>query len=260
MKKKKRHIASEQQSFEELLEEFSRKEKLFETIFARVKRIVALSDSARVLDVGAGGGSFLVACERLGYRCEGIEPWEEARLNAIKLSEHMGVPVRIVDGMAESIPYGDETFDMVHALSVVEHVSDVEKAFNEIYRVLKPGGVFWFDAASSMCPVQDEIRGFPLFGWYPNILKIKIMHWVKDSRPHLVGHTRTPAINWFTPRKVRILLKRQGFKRVHDRWDLYLKNEGGKLYRLILCMIRSSAFTRTLADILIPGCSYLAVK
>jgi ubiquinone/menaquinone biosynthesis C-methylase UbiE len=229
-------------------------------VFSRLSCIITLPDHARVLDVGSAAGGFLIACSQLGYRCEGIEPWEEARLNAIKLSEHLGIPIHIVDGMAESIPYDANTFDVVHAAGVIEHVLDVEKAFKEIYRVLKPGGVFWFSAESALCPRQREIRGFPLFGWYPDPLKRKIMNWVKDAKPHLVGYTRTPAINWFTPSKAHTLLQRHGFRQVYDRWDLRRENEGGRVYRLALRMIRLTKLSKTLADVLVSGSSYAAVK
>jgi hypothetical protein len=56
------------------------------------------------------------------------------------------------------------------------------------------------------------------------------MHWVKDTKPHLVGYTRTPAINWLTPWKARALLQKHGFKQVYDRWNLRGENEGGRMY------------------------------
>jgi ubiquinone/menaquinone biosynthesis C-methylase UbiE len=257
---KKRHIATEQQSFEEILNSLPAKRKWAEVKFSRLDRVVALPDHARVLEVGAAAGTFIVACSQLGYQCEGIEPWADARLNAIKLSEHLGIPIHVMDGTAESIPYDDNTFDVVHASSVIEHVLDVDIAFQEIYRVLKPGGVFWFNAASAMCPRQGEIRGFPLFGWYPDSLKLKIMNWVKDAKPHLVGFTKTPAINWFTPSKARTLLQNHGFKQVYDRWDLRGINEGGRVHELVLRVIRSTKFAKTLADIVASGCSYAAIK
>ncbi|HNW87567.1 MAG TPA: class I SAM-dependent methyltransferase [Candidatus Limiplasma sp.] len=40
----------------------------------------------------------------------------------------------------ESIPYGDNTFDVVIANHVIEHVPDEQKALSEVMRVLKPGG------------------------------------------------------------------------------------------------------------------------
>lgn len=259
-KKDKRSIATEQRSFDEILKTLPDKKKWAEAIISRVMRIALLPDNARILDIGAASGGFLAACRNLGFQGEGIEPWEEARLNAKKLSEYLNIPIHIVDGTAESIPFDDHTFDMVHASSVVEHVMDVEKAFREINRVLKPGGVFWFSTASSMCPIQGEIRGFPMFGWYPDTLKIRIMDWAKNNRPHLIGYTQTPAIHWFTPSKARKLLKEQGFQQVFDRWDLRLEDEGGRLYRIILKIIRSNKYARNIADVIMPGCSYAATK
>lgn len=49
---------------------------------------------------------------------------------------------KIADG--ERIPYGGGTFDLVFADNVLEHLSAPGAVFSEIYRVLKPGGVFLF--------------------------------------------------------------------------------------------------------------------
>lgn len=260
MKRTNRHIATEQRSFPEILEEFASNKRWAEIFFSRLNRVATIPEHARVLDIGAGAGEFVAACCQLGYQCEGVEPWEEARLNAAKLSAHLGIPVRIVEGPAEYIPYGDNTFDVVHASSVIEHVVNVEKVFDEIYRVLKPGGVFWFYTASSMCPRQEEIEAFPFFGWYPDALKRRIMNWARDSKPHLVGYTKTPAIHWFTPSKARTLLQRHGFKRIYDRWDLRGLDEGDRLYRLVLQVVRSSRPLKIIADIVVPDCAYAAVK
>jgi ubiquinone/menaquinone biosynthesis C-methylase UbiE len=255
------HSATESRPFEEALESLPVQDAWARALLDRLNRVAELPRDARILDVGAAAGGFVLACRRLGYRCEGVEPWEHARLNAARLSRHVGIPLSVVDGMAESLPFEAATFDVVTAASVIEHVQYVEKAFAEACRVLKPGGVFWFSAASSLSPRQGEIEGFPLFGWYPDRLKLWIMNWVKDARPHLVGHTRSPAINWFTPRKARTLLRKHGFTgKIHDRWDLRGEREGGTRYQLALRVIRSNAVSKTLADVLVPGCSYAAVK
>jgi 2-polyprenyl-3-methyl-5-hydroxy-6-metoxy-1,4-benzoquinol methylase len=260
MKKQQRHIAAEQQAFDEILEEFPVKKRRAEAVLARLQSVTTIPAGARILDVGAAAGSFLIACDTLGYRGEGIEPWEEARRNAMKLAEYWEMSIRIVDGTAESIPHEADVFDVVHAASVIEHVMDVERAFAEIYRVLKPGGVFWFETASSMCPRQKEIRGFPLFGWYPEALKLRIMKWAREVKPHLVGYTKTPAIHWFTPSKARMLLQKHGFKKVYERWELRGENEGGRAYRLALRVIRSSRLLMRLADVVVPDCAYAAIK
>jgi SAM-dependent methyltransferase len=227
MKMKCRSIAVEQRSLDEIMRAFPGKRKWVESVFSRLKRVVELPDQARVLDVGAASGSFVAICNQLGYRCEGVEPWEDARFCAVELSKRLGIPICVVAGSAESIPYDDGAFDVVHASSVIEHVLDLEAALAEIHRVLKPGGVFWFSSASSMCPRQEEIRWFPLFGWYPDRLKRRIMTWARDAMPHLVNYTKTPAINWFTPAKAHSLLTKHGFRQIYDRWDLRGEDEGG---------------------------------
>lgn len=252
-------IANEQRTVEEYLAELPEKRRWAETIFSRISRIAPLPQKARVLDVGAAGGGFAVACAQLGMDCVGLEPWAAARENAARVAERAGVRFAMLDGSAEKIPAADRTFDVVHASSVIEHVARLDEAIAEVRRVLKPGGVFWFNAASAMCPVQDEIRAFPLFGWYPDKAKRAIMGWVKDAHPELVAFSRTPAVNWFTPTRARNLLARHGFNTVYDRWDLRGTDEGGAIYRMMLSLIRTSRGVRTLADVAITGCSYAAI-
>jgi 2-polyprenyl-6-hydroxyphenyl methylase/3-demethylubiquinone-9 3-methyltransferase len=254
-------LAREDRPFEALVGELDGRMRWAKVLIGRLERVVGLPRDARILDIGAAGGEFVLACRHLGYDCEGVEPWKTARLNAARLSAHAGITIRMVEGTAENLPYAPATFDVVTASSVMEHVLDVDKAFAEASRVLKPGGVFWFATASSVSPRQHEIRGFPFFGWYPDLLKLRIMRWVKDARPHLVGHTRTPAIHWFTPSKARTLLRRHGFTgRIYDRWDLRGEGEGGTAYRVVLRAIRLNAASKTVADVLVPGCAYAAVK
>jgi ubiquinone/menaquinone biosynthesis C-methylase UbiE len=257
---KRRQIATEYETFDMALDRIELKKKWSAAIFTRLMHVSILPDKPKILDVGAASGQFLVGCYQLGYEAIGIEPCEEARSNAIKLSEYFNIPINVVNGSAESIPFEDNTFDVIHACSVIEHVGDLEKTIKEISRVLKAGGVFWFSTTSSLCPMQGEIRGFPLFGWYPNSLKLRIMNWAKENRPHLIGYTQTPAIHWFTPSRVHKLMNEYGFSRIYDRWDLRQGDEGGKLYGLILKVIKSKKYFKMLADVMIPGCSYAVIK
>jgi ubiquinone/menaquinone biosynthesis C-methylase UbiE len=254
------HLAMEQRSLEYLLKSLPWERRSVKKFYTRINRILPLPKGATVLDIGAGAGAFVAATLELGYHCVGVEPWEEARLNAQKLSQHLNVPIEIVEGTAENIPYPDSTFDLVHARSVIEHVVNLKMAFHEIHRVLKPGGTFWFMAASSVCPRQAEIAGFPLFGWYPDSWKRKIMNWAKDARPELVGYTKTPAVNWFSPSKTRALLKSHGFSRVYDRWDLRGLDEGGPVHAALLTAIRSTGALKILAEVFVRNCIYAAVK
>lgn len=254
------HYAAEQRPLELACAELAVTEGHARLVIGRINSISAIPENARIADIGAGQGLFLIACAQMGYDAVGIEPWEGARSTAEELARLRGVRINIVAGTMESIPLGVASVDIVHANSVLEHVADARESFAEVYRVLKPGGVFWFSAASSLCPRQGEIRGFPLFGWYPDPLKRRIMDWAKEYRPALIAHTSTPAYHWFTPRKARRMLAQAGFTRVYDRWDVRLPSEGGALYRFILRVIRSSSPTKFIADLFVPMCSYIAVK
>ena len=63
---------------------------------------------------------------------------------ALRNAEHLGLDVdgRVAD--AEQIPYDDATFDVVVGHAVLHHIPDLDTAFAEILRVLKPGGRFVF--------------------------------------------------------------------------------------------------------------------
>lgn len=252
--------ATEKRSIEEVVSDFPITWAWAEAVFARLGRIADVPSGARVLDVGAAAGGFVITATQLGYHCSGVEPFPEARQRAAELSQRLGIAIDIVDGRAEAIPFDESTFDIVHASSVMEHVADLDRAIAEVHRVLKPGGIFWFNSTSALCPAQDEIRGFPLFGWYPNPLKRRIMLWALDHKPHLIGDTDTPAMHWFTPWMARRLLRRHGFGRIYDRWDLRGLNEGGGAYRAALKVIRTTSATKLLADLFVSGSSYAAIK
>ncbi|TAM62526.1 SAM-dependent methyltransferase [bacterium] len=254
------HLATEQRPLDVVLSLVPEAQRAARAMLGRIARIALLEPGSSIVDVGASQGLFVAACARMGYRAVGVEPWSDARAMAYEVAAHEGLVVEMLDGCAEALPLQSESIDVVRANSVIEHVTDVDAAFAEAFRVLKPGGVFWFATASSLCPRQGEIRGFPAFGWYPDPLKRHIMIWAKERRPDLIGGTAFPALHWFTPAKARRLLWRAGFVRVYDRWDLRLPSEGGRLYKLLLLAIRSSSLTKLLADLLVPCCSFAAIK
>lgn len=84
------------------------------------------------IEIGVGSGKFALP---LGIKL-GIEPSVEMR----KIAESRGIEV--IDGVAENIPFGDESFDLVLMVTTLCFLDNAKKAFSEIYRILKPEGFF----------------------------------------------------------------------------------------------------------------------
>ena len=100
----------------------------------------------KALELGCGTGFFLLNLKQAGVLDEGhvtdLSPGmvAVAQRNAAGLG--FDVEGRVAD--AESIPYEDDTFDLVVGHAVLHHIPDVELALRECLRVLKPGGRFVF--------------------------------------------------------------------------------------------------------------------
>lgn len=96
----------------------------------------------KALEVGAGTGFFSLNLRQAGVLDEvhvsDISPGmvQAAKRNA----EHLGFTIEGRTADAEHLPYEDGTFDVVVGHAVIHHLSDVEQAFREMLRVLKPSG------------------------------------------------------------------------------------------------------------------------
>ncbi len=96
-----------------------------------------------VLDLGCAGGFMAEALDDRGARVTGIDPATDAIAAA---QTHAGArDIRYDIGVGEALPYTDASFDAVVCVDVLEHVADLTKVMSEVFRVLKPGGMFLFD-------------------------------------------------------------------------------------------------------------------
>ena len=96
----------------------------------------------RVLDIGCGGGLLSEPLARMGADVTGIDPApgnvDVARLHAGRSG--LDIDYRAVP--AEDLVAAGETFDVVLALEVVEHVADVGLFIRQAARLVGPGGLF----------------------------------------------------------------------------------------------------------------------
>ena len=95
-----------------------------------------------VLEIGAGTGFFSLNLHQAGVVDDvQVTDISSGMVDAAKRNASMlgfDIEGRVAD--AECLPYADATFDLVVGHAVIHHVPDVEQAFREMLRVLKPGG------------------------------------------------------------------------------------------------------------------------
>jgi arsenite methyltransferase len=118
-----------------------------------------LEPGERVLDLGCGAGTdTLVAAQMVGPegRVVGIDMTAEMLAKARASAEAMDAPnVEFVEGEAESLPFGDETFDVVISNGVIDLVPDKEAVFGEVFRVLAPRGRIQIADVTIQNPVSE---------------------------------------------------------------------------------------------------------
>ena len=97
-----------------------------------------LPEGSTVLDIGCGTGKHLNWYGQSGFKATGLEPSPEMRA----IAQRYNPGANILDGTADALPFSDQSFDFVSAIEVLRylHPMDIQKAYREMARVLKPGG------------------------------------------------------------------------------------------------------------------------
>ena len=104
-----------------------------------------LKEGDRVLELGCGNGLIWKGRGDLIAKCGELilSDFSEGMLESAKeaLSDYENIRYEVID--IQYIPFEDNSFDVVIANMMLYHVPDIDRALNEVARVLKPGGKFY---------------------------------------------------------------------------------------------------------------------
>jgi ubiquinone/menaquinone biosynthesis C-methylase UbiE len=110
------------------------------------------ADGLRILDIGCGTGANLEMLAQFG-NAEGVDVSDDA----LEFCRLKGLNAK--KGLAETLPFDNETFDLTTALDVVEHLDDDIAGLREMHRVTKKGGysLIFVPAYMFLWGVQDDV-------------------------------------------------------------------------------------------------------
>ena len=135
---------------------------LFDRLFYRRYRRAAMAHTfGRLLMVGLGPGTDLLFLPAAVTSVAAVEPEAAMRRMASALASRHGIEADIVEGVGESIPFEDNSFDSVHVGLVLCSVDNVTATLGEIRRVLAPGG---------RLVVLEHVRGDGLMGRFQDLI------------------------------------------------------------------------------------------
>jgi SAM-dependent methyltransferase len=131
--------------------------------------LASLKPGETVLDLGSGAGiDCFLAARKVGPRGRviGVDMTEEMLRLARENVKKSGLTnVEFLQGEIENLPLEDATVDAVISNCVINLATDKERVFREVYRVLKPGGLFvvvdWADMERPVGPPASHVLGMP---------------------------------------------------------------------------------------------------
>jgi SAM-dependent methyltransferase len=147
------------------------------------RKYVTEFNQPKILEIGAGHGAFTEILYREGYDVSACDLFPELFF----LKE---VECKKAD-LTEKLPYNSETFDIIVAVEVMEHILDHQMIFAESSRILKNNGILLF-STPNILSLKSRIRflfsGF-FYGFKP------INHENNDGLQHLSSLTVDQYIN-----------------------------------------------------------------
>ncbi|MGH9013424.1 MAG: class I SAM-dependent methyltransferase [Acidimicrobiia bacterium] len=165
---------------------------LRESRLRRVAEVVAALPPGKLLDVGCGRGAFgSFVRKQLGWEVHGVELIDDFVAEAAKRL-HSAQAVAISEA---PLPFPSDSFDLVFAGEIIEHLVDTDAFLAEIARVTQPGGTV-IVTTPNLASFENRLR--ILLGLYPI--------WV-DYRAGGEGHVRA-----YTPRVLKRQLRAHGLE------------------------------------------------
>ena len=174
-----------------------------------------LGKPIKILDIGAADGLMLGEIKKRfpDSECVGVDNSKEL------IAANKDQNIKIIEGDAENLPFSENSFDVVVAAAIIEHLDNPEKMLEEARRVLKRGGIF---IVTSPNPFFDKLG--------------RVAGWLKRDR-FLKGEKHNIMFNL---KKLKEYFKKADFEIVYAGRFMFshMKAPGGMKIEKFLKIIR----------------------
>lgn len=184
-----------------------------------LEKLLGPFKNKKILDVGCGTGGFVVSAANKCAKVVGLEPDEKAlEVCLLKQKESRLKNAEFLKGVGEKMPFNKEEFDIVHSLTVLEHVENVEKSITEMARVTKKGGMIYIKTPNYLSFYEGHYKLF----WLPKFPKFlaKIYLKIRKRPPKFID-----TINYVTPGLYKSILVKHNLSYKFTKQDIK-KNVG----------------------------------
>jgi ubiquinone/menaquinone biosynthesis C-methylase UbiE len=237
---------------DELEKERSDERLLIEKLLAWLDRLVNLSELKNVLVLGCGPRPLPIkVLIQKNYDAVGVEPIPSFMNSARK---YLGSPDRILEGSAEEIPLPSNSQNLVICESVLEHVDSPTKSLDEVFRILRPGGVAYIVTTNRY---RISLKGdngeynVRFFNWLPDTIKESFVFHHLHYDPSLADYTLRPAVHWYSYADLCKLGRQAGFHQFYSILDLLELDDPSvaksKVRRFLLNKLKFNPWLRALA-------------
>jgi SAM-dependent methyltransferase len=185
------------------------------------------------LEIGSGTGYFSLNLLQMGtierLTATDISPGMLRQLAST--AEALGLEAETVTTEAEELPFEDESFDLVFGHAVLHHIPDLQRAFAEFLRVLRPGGAIAFCGEPSRygdrlaaVPKRAGLLAAPAWRRLVGARERAVPEMEQSGGHALEGEVDVHA---FAPADLRRLLRDSGFERRRVGGEELLANAWG---------------------------------
>lgn len=133
--------------------------------YAAVIRSLPRPHGWKVLDIGCGAGDFLLQYSNYWQSATGIDILAELIREARKkATQKKKFTFMVHNAGTKRLPFPAGSFTLVTSTATLQYLDDLDLVFNEVYRVLKPGGLFVFEVPNFLV-IWRRLQ--LLFGYFP---------------------------------------------------------------------------------------------